>query len=78
MNEEQIPEKFLKPYNPAETEGRIYKEWEEKDYFTPERINADSQDIFSMVLPRHRHTPYGSRCHAHDRGYHGSLRSPLR
>lgn len=51
MDEKQIPEKFLKPYNPSETEDRIYQEWEKGGYFTPEKINADSKETFSMVLP---------------------------
>lgn len=29
-------EKFLKPYNPSETEGRIYSEWEESGLFNPD------------------------------------------
>ncbi|MDO8594788.1 MAG: valine--tRNA ligase [bacterium] len=29
-------DKFLKPYNPQETEGRIYKLWEESGFFAPE------------------------------------------
>ncbi|MDO8564575.1 MAG: valine--tRNA ligase [bacterium] len=29
-------DKFLKPYNPAETESRIYKLWEESGFFAPE------------------------------------------
>ncbi len=49
-----IPEEFLKPYNPTETEGRIYKDWEEGGYFKPhKRANPDAngRGKFSMVLP---------------------------
>ena len=48
-------EKFLKPYNPAETEERIYKLWEESGYFNPDNLPSNSQALearrFSMVLP---------------------------
>ena len=31
----EIDEKLLKPYNPKETEERIYKLWEESGFFNP-------------------------------------------
>ena len=34
-------EKFTKPYNPAETEPRIYKGWEESGYFNPDNLPAE-------------------------------------
>jgi len=34
----QIPEKLLKPYNPKETEERIYKLWEQYGLFKPETV----------------------------------------
>lgn len=55
-----IDERLLKPYNPAETEGRIYKEWEEGGYFKPENSGGNTskteelpppRPVFSMVLP---------------------------
>ena len=39
-----LPEKFKKPYNPAETEGRIYKLWEESGFFHPDRLAPASVD----------------------------------
>ncbi len=49
-------EKFLKPYNPAETEKRIYKLWEESGFFNPDiciekGITKSDAEVFSMVLP---------------------------
>lgn len=32
----EAPEKLLKPYNPAETEGRIYQIWEDSGLFNPD------------------------------------------
>lgn len=32
----EINEKLLKPYNPKETESRIYKRWEESGFFNPD------------------------------------------
>ena len=50
-----IPDKFLKPYNPQETESRIYKLWEESGYFNPDNLldsrfkNQDSS--FCIIMP---------------------------
>jgi valyl-tRNA synthetase len=49
-------EKFLKPYDPLETEHRIYKLWEESGYFNPDNCIKDgvckkSADYFSIMLP---------------------------
>ncbi len=49
-------DKFLKPYNPKETEERIYKLWEESGFFNPdtcikEGITSPDAPHFSMVLP---------------------------
>ncbi|MEO6536547.1 MAG: valine--tRNA ligase [Candidatus Paceibacterota bacterium] len=44
--------KFLKPYDPAATEGRIYKVWEDSGYFNPDNLpNADSRKPFTIVMP---------------------------
>jgi valyl-tRNA synthetase len=44
-------DKFLKPYNPGETEGRIYKSWEESGFFNPDNLPKRHQEPFSIVLP---------------------------
>ncbi len=49
-------EKFLKPYDPKETEGRIYKLWEESGFFNPDvcvekGITEKDAAAFSIVLP---------------------------
>ncbi|MBI3306061.1 valine--tRNA ligase [Candidatus Nomurabacteria bacterium] len=54
MNE--LPEKLLKPYNPKETEGRIYKIWEESGFFNPDvcvkkGITKADGEKFVIVLP---------------------------
>jgi valyl-tRNA synthetase len=56
-----MDEKFLKPYDPAATESRLYKEWEESGYFNPDNLPpipaADGgaakprTEPFSIVLP---------------------------
>src|SRR3989344_3935670 len=51
-----IPEKFLKPYNPSETETLIYKKWEESDFINPdtcveEGVTSSDAPAFSIVLP---------------------------
>ena len=51
-----IPEKLLKPYNPNETEDRIYKLWEESGFFNPDTcikkgVTDKNAPPFSIVLP---------------------------
>lgn len=42
---------FSKPYNPKETEGRIYALWLESGVFTPENLPGERKEPFSMVFP---------------------------
>ncbi|MDP3763863.1 MAG: valine--tRNA ligase, partial [bacterium] len=44
-------DKFLKPYNPEETEGRIYALWEKSGFFNPDNLPERHQEPFSIVLP---------------------------
>lgn len=51
-----IPEIFLKPYNPADHETDIYKMWEESGYFNPDvcvekGVTQVDAETFSIVLP---------------------------
>ena len=51
-----INQKLLKPYNPEETEDRIYKQWEESGLFNPDicekmGVIDPKKPSFSMVLP---------------------------
>lgn len=51
-----MKEIFLSPYNPKETEDKIYKIWEESGFFNPdacvkEGVSSKSADYFSIVLP---------------------------
>ncbi|MEK7613717.1 MAG: valine--tRNA ligase [Patescibacteria group bacterium] len=43
--------KFLKPYNPNETEDRIYTLWEESGYFNPDRLPGERTEPYTVVLP---------------------------
>lgn len=53
MEDPHIPQKFLKPYDPAATEERIYKLWEESGFFNPDKLPERNQkgEPFSIVLP---------------------------
>lgn len=42
---------FQKPYNPTETEGLIYKQWEESGFFNPDNLPNERKETFSIVLP---------------------------
>ncbi len=46
-----MDDKFLKPYNPVDTEDRIYKAWEESGYFNPDNLPGDRSEPFTIVLP---------------------------
>lgn len=52
----EINEKFLKPYNPKETEDNIYKIWEDSGLFNPDvciekGITKSDAEAFSIILP---------------------------
>jgi valyl-tRNA synthetase len=44
-------DKFLKPYNPIETEPRIYKMWEESGFFNPDNLPTRHQEPFTIMMP---------------------------
>jgi valyl-tRNA synthetase len=52
-----MDEKFLKPYNPTETEPRIYKQWEKSGFFNPDNLPAQAglperhKDPFTIMMP---------------------------
>ena len=55
-NRNNIPEKLLKPYNPLETEDRIYSLWLKSGFFNPDMciekgVTAPDAEPFSIVLP---------------------------
>lgn len=44
-----IPEKLLKPYNPQDTEKRIYEAWEASGLFNPD--NSNGTETYTIILP---------------------------
>jgi len=44
-------EKFLKPYNPQETEKRIYELWEKSDFFNPDNLPDRHKEPFTIIMP---------------------------
>lgn len=42
---------FKKPYNPKETEGRIYEKWESSGYFNPNNLPGDRKEAFTIIMP---------------------------
>ena len=45
-------DKFLKPYNPEETEGRIYQSWLDSGFFNPDNLpDATARPPFTIVMP---------------------------
>ena len=56
QNPANLPEKLLKPYNPADVEDRIYEAWEKSGFFNPdtcvqEGVTEHDAPVFSIVLP---------------------------
>jgi valyl-tRNA synthetase len=52
----QIPELFLKPYNPADHESRMYSLWEKSGFFNPDvcfekGVTKPDAETFSIVMP---------------------------
>jgi len=46
-----IPDKLTKPYEPANTEARIYKLWEESGFFNPDNLPERHQEPFTIIMP---------------------------
>lgn len=46
-----VDDKFLKPYDPAATESRIYEEWERSGYFNPDNLPGERKKPFTIVMP---------------------------
>lgn len=46
-----IPEKLIKPYEPTETESRIYKLWEESGFFDPDNLPERHKEPFTIIMP---------------------------
>ena len=44
-------EKLLKPYNPKNTEERIYKLWEESGFFNPDNLPGERKGVFTIIMP---------------------------
>ncbi len=56
INSANIPEEFLKPYEPTEVEPNILKSWEESGFFNPDvciekGLTKPDAEAFSIVLP---------------------------
>lgn len=49
--EPNIPEKYLKPYDPNATEDGIYSAWLSSGYFNPDNLPPRHEKPFSIVLP---------------------------
>ena len=46
-----MDQKLTKPYNPNETEDRIYKLWEESGFFNPDNLPERHKEPYSIILP---------------------------
>ena len=43
--------RLLKPYNPKETEERIYKLWEDSGFFNPDKNTNPDAEPFTLIMP---------------------------
>ncbi|MBI4086983.1 valine--tRNA ligase [Candidatus Kaiserbacteria bacterium] len=46
-----IPEIFLSPYKPEETEDGIYAMWEKSGYFDPDKLPNHPTEPFTIIMP---------------------------
>lgn len=44
-------DKFLNPYNPKDTEDKIYKLWEESGFFNPDELPKRHDKPFTIIMP---------------------------
>jgi valyl-tRNA synthetase len=49
--DDKLREKLTKPYNPKETEDRIYKLWEDSGFFNPDKLPGERKDAFTLIMP---------------------------
>ncbi|MES2416211.1 MAG: valine--tRNA ligase [Patescibacteria group bacterium] len=47
----EINEKLLKPYDPTNTEKRIYELWEKSGFFNPDNLPDERKDAFTIIMP---------------------------
>ncbi len=47
----EVNPKLLKPYDPTETEARIYKLWEESGLFNPDNLPGNREEAFTIMMP---------------------------
>ncbi len=50
-NRFNIPEEFLKPYDPKGTEAATYEAWEKSGYFNPDKLPGNPQEPFTIIMP---------------------------
>ncbi len=46
-----VPEAFMKPYNPAESEAGMYDLWEKSGYFNPDNLPGERSEPFTIIMP---------------------------
>lgn len=46
-----MEDKLSKPYNPSETEGRIYKRWQDSGYFNPDNLPERHKKPYTIIMP---------------------------
>jgi valyl-tRNA synthetase len=46
-----MDEKLLKPYDPKNTENRIYKLWEESGFFNPDNLPGKRKGTYTIMMP---------------------------
>ena len=44
-------EKFLKPYDPKETEARVYAAWESSGLFNPDNLPGERSEPYTIIMP---------------------------
>ena len=53
--DDKLPEKLLSPYNPKDTEERIYKLWEDSGFFNPDNLPGKEdglrKEAFTIIMP---------------------------
>lgn len=48
---QSIPEKLLKPYDPAAYENEIYKKWEKSGFFNPDKLPGKRAEPYTIIMP---------------------------
>lgn len=50
-HQQEVPEEFLKPYQPQNEEATMYELWDKSGYFNPDNLPGERTEPFTIIMP---------------------------